>query len=87
MIAESEVAIVDFTASWCQPCKALNPILENLAAETSYSFYKVDIDDVEVLVKEYKVMSVPTVIVFKNGQFHKRFSGLTSKENLMKLVE
>jgi thioredoxin 1 len=86
-VDSAEVAMVDFGAEWCRPCKMLEPIMDAIAEEVSHSVFKVDVDEAGDLAQEFRIMSVPTVIVFKNGQVHKRFSGLTSKENILKLFE
>ncbi len=86
-IDDKEIVMVDFGAEWCQPCKALEPLMDQLSEEVPHPIFKVDVDEVSDISREYKIMSVPTVIVFKNGQVHKRFSGLTSKQNLLKLFE
>lgn len=86
-VNNAETVMVDFGAEWCRPCKMLEPIMDQIATEVPHSVFKVDVDDAGTLAQEFKIMSVPTVIVFRNGQIHKRFSGLTSKENLLKLFE
>jgi len=87
-ITKAETVMVDFGAEWCGPCRMLEPLLEKLSEEIPQPIYRVDVDEnADKIVSEYKIMSVPTIIVFKNGQVHKRFSGLTSKENLLKLFE
>lgn len=66
----SAVAVVDFFASWCMPCKMLAPILENASKEHDgkASFYKVDVDESSALARKFEVMSVPTVVFFKDGE-------------------
>lgn len=86
-VDNKEFALVDFGAEWCSPCKALEPIIEQIATEVAYPVFKVDVDECGVISKEFKIMSVPTLIVFKNGQIYKRFSGFTSKANILKLFE
>ena len=61
--------VVDFFATWCGPCKMLGPVFEELSTEINdIKFVKVDIDEHEDLCRKYKVMSVPTLIVFDNGK-------------------
>ena len=62
--------LVDFFATWCGPCKMLAPTLDEVAAETAgkAAVYKLDIDQRPVIAHKYGVMSVPTLVVFENGQ-------------------
>lgn len=73
--------LVDFWASWCMPCKMLAPVIEEIAEERkdSVKTAKVDIDAEGQLASDYSVMSIPTVIIFKNGQEQKRLVGVQPK--------
>lgn len=79
-IAEG-VVLVDFFATWCGPCKMLSPTVEEIAAECdgSYRVYKVDIDECEDIAMDYAIMSVPTLIVFKDGDEAARMIGVQPK--------
>ena len=81
VIQSKGVVLVDFFATWCGPCKALAPILEEVAAETKgkAEILKLDIDQNQALAKEYKVMSVPTMKIFKNGETVETIVGLQTK--------
>ena len=70
--------IVDFYADWCGPCKMLAPILE----ETSFNVLKVNVDDFQELAIKYGVMSIPTLIKFKDGDEVKKTIGFKTKEEL-----
>lgn len=73
--------LVDFWAGWCMPCKMLAPVLEQIAAEREdIQVAKVDVDAENELAMSFGIMSIPTVIVFKNGQEAKRFVGVQPKE-------
>lgn len=88
-IPSSGVALVDFSASWCGPCRAVAPMIEELA-ETYASratVKKVDIDQNRDLALQMGVQSVPTLIVFKDGQEHKRLIGAQSKADLQAALE
>ena len=87
-VLESNVPVlVDFYASWCGPCQALAPILEEVAAEAEgVKVFKVNIDEQKELTRKYRVMSVPTLITIKEGKTESRRSGLLSKEEILELL-
>ena len=91
---ESEVlkaempVLVDFFAQWCGPCKMLGPIVEMVAEEVKGAkICKVDIDEASELATQYRIMSVPTLIVFKNGEAVTRNSGVISKEAILDMLK
>lgn len=71
------LAVVDFWASWCGPCRKLVPVLEDLAAEYEgqVNFYKVNVDELPELPDSFKVSSVPTIMLFRNGEFRDLITG------------
>lgn len=83
------LAIVDFFATWCGPCKMLTPIIDKLAEEFDgkVKIAKVDIDESPELAQEYKVMSVPTVIFVKNGEVVETLIGVQNRAKLVELIE
>ena len=88
-VLKSEVPVlVDFTATWCGPCKMLSPIVEKIADENVGKFKvgKLDIDDAPGVTQRYGVRGVPTVMVFKAGEKTGQHVGVTNKETLLKLV-
>lgn len=81
--------IVDFWAPWCGPCRALTPILEEAAAdyEDQVAFAKINIDENPDIAAKYGVMSLPTLILFKNAQVEATKIGLLSKPQLSAFIE
>lgn len=80
--------VVDFFATWCGPCKMLGPVFEELSTEINdIKFIKVDIDEHEDLCRKYKVMSVPTLIVFDKGKEVKRNIGFIPKDRLKEFIK
>jgi len=76
VITENEIVLVDFWADWCPPCKMLGPVLKTLSeTQDEVVIAKIDIDDVPEIAKEYAVTSIPTLILFKNGQEVARMTG------------
>ncbi|EOD4625059.1 thioredoxin [Staphylococcus aureus] len=86
---ESGVQLVDFWATWCGPCKMIAPVLEELAAdyEGKADILKLDVDENPSTAAKYEVMSIPTLIVFKDGQPVDKFVGFQPKENLAEVLD
>lgn len=86
---KSGVVLVDFFADWCGPCKALVPVLDELAGEMSgkASFAKLDIDQGASTASKYQVTSVPTLILLKEGQEVGRLVGLREKGDIQSMIE
>lgn len=80
--------LVDFFATWCGPCKMLTPTLEEIASENDdFIVGKVDIDEAFDLARTYGVMSVPTMIVFKDGLETERMVGLRNKSAILGVLK
>ncbi len=88
-VLSSEVPVlVDFFATWCSPCKMMSPVVEELAKEMEgkAKVYKVDTDEEQNLAIKYGIMSIPTFIVFKNGEPVNKAVGMRDKEELVNLL-
>ena len=80
--------LVDFFATWCGPCKMLAPVLEQVADETNnVKIYKVDIDESMEIAEKYGLISVPTLIMFNNGEEVAREIGFRQKKQILDLIE
>jgi len=82
------VTLVDVYADWCGPCKTISPIIEELSNEaTDYSVFKVDIDKSSDIINEIGVRSVPTILIYKDGEVVDRHVGIASKDRLDTLAK
>ena len=79
--------LVDFWAEWCGPCQMMLPVIEELAKEqTEIKVCKVNVDEQMELARQYRVMSIPTFLVFKNGEIIAQILGAQPKEKLLELI-
>ena len=86
-VKNSELAVVDFSAVWCGPCKMVAPVLEQLSEElTDVSFYNVDVDKNMDLAQEYKITNIPAILVMKKGQVVNSQVGFAPKDVLAEVI-
>ncbi|MGL5123471.1 MAG: thioredoxin [Fusobacteriaceae bacterium] len=82
VLKEKGIVLVDFWAEWCGPCKMLGPILEELSQETDIKIYKVDVDSNPEITSNFKIRSIPTMIIFKDGVQIDNLIGFKSKDEI-----
>lgn len=80
--------LIDFWASWCGPCKMVSPLVDQLAEEHSeYKFCKVNVDEEESLAIKFGIMSIPTLIIFKNGEQKAKQIGALPKQEILDFIK
>ena len=87
---EQEVAggkvLVDFYADWCGPCQMLSPVIEQLEKETGIKVIKIDVDSLPGIARQFRVMAIPTLLLFENGKMVKRETAYMPIEHLRRFV-
>ena len=80
--------LVDFWADWCGPCKMLSPVVAEIAAEAKdFKVYAVNVDEEPELASRYGIRSIPSLLVFKNGEIAKQSVGVIPKEQILELLK
>lgn len=86
VLKSDNAVLVDFFATWCGPCKRLSPTIDELSEDADFDVYKIDIDESGDIAEKYNIMSVPTMLVFKNGEVTNKAVGIRSKEEIIEMV-
>jgi thioredoxin 1 len=86
-LISKEKVLVDFYATWCGPCKMIGPILEEVNKEDNIEVIKIDVDKFNSLAQDYKIMYVPTLMVFEKGEKLKETSGFLSREEIEEFIK
>lgn len=87
VLKSEKSVLVDFWAAWCGPCQMLLPVIEELAGEVGDAkICKVNVDEEPELAEKYSVMTIPTLIVFRDGKPAEKSIGVISKEQILKLI-
>ena len=88
VLQSDKIVLVDFYADWCGPCKMLSPVVDSVANENAdIKIVKVNVDNAQDLAIKYQVMSIPTLVVIKNGQEINRSVGVVSKSEIEEMVK
>lgn len=86
-VIKKDKVVIDFYAEWCGPCKMLSPILDKVSKEMSLDTYKVNVDEVEDVARQYGIMSIPTVMIFEKGKMTKKNVGFMDETELREFVK
>ncbi len=88
VLKSNQTTLVDFWAAWCGPCRMIGPVVEELADEYAGKIVvgKLNVDEQSEVAAKYGVMSIPTLLLFKNGEIVEKIVGFRSKQDLAKLI-
>ena len=89
LLQDSKLVVVDFWATWCGPCRMLSPILDEVEAEmpNDITVVKVNVDDADEIAAQYRIMSIPTLLFFKNGKVVDKTVGAMPKNALIDKIK
>ena len=86
-VIKKDKVVIDFYAEWCGPCKMLSPILDKVSKELNLDTYKVNVDEVEDVARQYGIMSIHTVMIFEKGKMTKKNVGFMDEAELREFVK
>ena len=84
---QGSAVVVDFYADWCGPCQMLAPVLEQLEKETSIKIVKINVDETPDIARAFRIMSIPTLMLFKDGKLVKKELGYMPIERLREFIK
>ena len=87
LLKSKGVAMLDFFATWCAPCRMLGEVLLEVEDETKVPLYKMDVDECMDVPREYGVLSIPTVCIFKDGVMQEKFIGYRDKNEVKEILK
>lgn len=89
VMGTNQTVLVDFYADWCGPCKMMSPIIDQISEEgiENLKVTKINVDNNQDLAVQYDVMSIPTIMIFKEGKLAKSFVGVTDKETILNAIK
>lgn len=86
-VNEHDFCVVDFSASWCGPCRMLKPILEDIETLLpDVKFFNVDVDEAEDVARDFRIFSIPTIMVFKKGQAVDTMVGFGTQDEIIEFI-
>jgi len=86
--SQHQIAIVDFWADWCMPCRMLMPVFTKLASEiTNVAFYKANVEENNDLVKKHGISGIPALVIFKDGQVQSKLVGMQSEAKIREALQ
>lgn len=88
VLQSNKPVVIDFYADWCGPCRMMSPIIDEIAEEKADSIKvgKVNVDENQDLAMKYGVMSIPTIVLIKNGKVEKTFVGVRNKKEILEVI-
>ncbi len=86
-VIEKGKVVIDCFAPWCGPCKMISPVIDSLSEELKdTSFYKINVDDADIITRDYQIMSIPTILIFEDGKLKEKVIGFRSKSELKDII-